>query len=176
MALGLVVAGLSISEIASGAVDARVEQSLLIALPVVVYITTAVIGHAWTAWPVLVAAIAGLVLLRSTDLEPVLGLSAAAATVVVVGLLVRRLQLGTESRMELLGAFGFGALVVTALYVEPRVGGVVVGLGLIGHAIWDVVHYRRDMVVPRPFAEFCGVLDSLVGVAVLVATVVVIGR
>jgi hypothetical protein len=39
---------------------------------------------------------------------------------------------------------------------------------LLGHAAWDAHHYLRDRVVARSYAEFCGVLDLLVGAAILV--------
>ncbi|WP_371784497.1 hypothetical protein [Streptosporangium subroseum] len=39
--------------------------------------------------------------------------------------------------------------------------------GLLGHAAWDAAHWRADRVVTRPFAEWCGVLDLLLGLAVL---------
>ena len=37
-----------------------------------------------------------------------------------------------------------------------------------GHAAWDAYHYLRDRVVARSYAEFCGVLDLLVGAVILV--------
>jgi hypothetical protein len=61
----------------------------------------------------------------------------------------------------------FGSIVLVALYVEPVLGGVLVAIGLIGHAAWDAYHYLRDRVVARSYAEFCAVLDLLVGAAVL---------
>jgi hypothetical protein len=56
---------------------------------------------------------------------------------------------------------------LVALYVEPVLGGMLVAIGLLGHAAWDAVHYLRDRVVTRSYAEFCAVLDLLVGGAVL---------
>ncbi|MBW9207125.1 hypothetical protein KV102_09900 [Mumia sp. zg.B53] len=46
--------------------------------------------------------------------------------------------------------------------------GTVAGVGLIGHAAWDAVHWHEDAVVSRPFAEWCGTLDLVLGVGVLV--------
>jgi hypothetical protein len=47
---------------------------------------------------------------------------------------------------------------------------VLVSLGLLAHVAWDVYHHRNGRVVARSFAEFCGVLDILVAVGVLVLT------
>jgi hypothetical protein len=48
------------------------------------------------------------------------------------------------------------------------VGAILASLALIAHAIWDVIHYRRNAVVPRSLAEFCIFLDVPLGVAVIV--------
>ena len=61
----------------------------------------------------------------------------------------------------------FGSIALVALYVEPNLGGELVAFALIGHAAWDAYHYLRDRVVARSYAEFCGVLDLLVGAALL---------
>jgi hypothetical protein len=43
-----------------------------------------------------------------------------------------------------------------------------VAAGLLGHALWDAGHYRRDIVVQRSYAKFCGVTDLLLAAAVVV--------
>jgi hypothetical protein len=62
---------------------------------------------------------------------------------------------------------GFGAVALIALYVDPDLGGYFVAAALLGHAGWDAYHFLRDRVVARSYAEFCGVLDLLVGAAIL---------
>jgi hypothetical protein len=42
---------------------------------------------------------------------------------------------------------------------------------LIGHAAWDAYHHRANKVVVRSFAELCFVLDTLVAVVIVIATV-----
>jgi uncharacterized membrane protein len=63
---------------------------------------------------------------------------------------------------------GYGAVAITALAFAPMVGAILASLALIAHAIWDVIHYRRNAVVPRSLAEFCIFLDVPLGVAVIV--------
>jgi hypothetical protein len=36
------------------------------------------------------------------------------------------------------------------------------------HAIWDVIYYRRNAVVPRSLAEACIFFDVPLGVAIIV--------
>jgi hypothetical protein len=52
-------------------------------------------------------------------------------------------------------------------FLAPEVGAYLVALALLGHAAWDAYHYLRDRVVARSYAEFCAVLDLVVGAAVL---------
>jgi hypothetical protein len=52
--------------------------------------------------------------------------------------------------------------------VARELGAYLVAFALLGRAAWDAYHYLRDRVVARSYAEFCGVLDLLVGAAILV--------
>ena len=62
----------------------------------------------------------------------------------------------------------FGSTALAALFVAPELGAYLVAFALLGHAAWDAYHYLRDRVVARSYAEFCGVLDLLVGAVILV--------
>ena len=57
---------------------------------------------------------------------------------------------------------GFGALVLAALVVEPDLGRYLVAAGWFLHGLWDFVHLRRNAVVSRSYAEWCGVVDVLI--------------
>lgn len=54
-----------------------------------------------------------------------------------------------------------------ALELGSRFGGFLVAAALIGHAGWDVIHHRRNHVVPRSLAEGCIFLDVPLGLAAL---------
>ena len=69
------------------------------------------------------------------------------------------------------GMLAFGAAGLVAFYADPALGGYLVAFALLSHAAWDAYHYLRDRVVARSYAEFCGVLDLLVGAAALFALV-----
>lgn len=66
---------------------------------------------------------------------------------------------------------GFGAAAALALGASATVGAYLVAGGLLGHAAWDAYHYRANKVVVRSFAELCFVLDALVAVVIVAATV-----
>ena len=65
-----------------------------------------------------------------------------------------------RSSMRVGGELGWGTRVGNS-------GGYPVAFALIGHAAWDTVHYVQNRVVARSYAEFCAVLDLLVGAAIL---------
>jgi hypothetical protein len=55
--------------------------------------------------------------------------------------------------------------VLAALYVDADLGGFLVAIAFLGHVAWDAYHYLRDRVVARSYAEWCAVVDLLVGAA-----------
>jgi hypothetical protein len=88
---------------------------------------------------------------------------------VAVGLLlgVPRLPLTAQTGALL----GYGGVAVAALFLAPGVGLVLAGVALVGHAVWDVIHYRLNQVVHRSLAEFCVLLDVPLGVGAIVLAV-----
>jgi hypothetical protein len=70
--------------------------------------------------------------------------------------------------LQAAGVLAFGSTGLVALFVAPELGAYLVAIALLGHAGWDAYHYLRDRVVARSYAEFCGVLDLLLGAAILV--------
>ncbi|GAB3412792.1 hypothetical protein [Flindersiella endophytica] len=62
----------------------------------------------------------------------------------------------------------FGTVGVVGILIDPIVGGYLVAFGLLGHAAWDVYHFRTKRVVSRSLAEFCMVLDATLSIVILV--------
>lgn len=133
-------------------------------------------------WPALIGVAAGIVSLLTvepwtrTD-PPTMLLPGLAIAYLVFGAVRGRLRRPGVLRLELVGLFVFGACALLAVLVDPRAGQYVAGLAWIGHAAWDVAHHR-DLsrhpavgVVPRGYAEFCIVLDLLIGASLIAAPV-----
>jgi stage V sporulation protein SpoVS len=95
-------------------------------------------------------------------------LLAAAAAFLVLGAVRGQLREPGGLTLQAAGMFAFGAIALAALYVAPEAGVYLVALALFGHAAWDTFHYLKDRVVTRPYAEFCGVLDLVLSVVILV--------
>jgi hypothetical protein len=58
-------------------------------------------------------------------------------------------------------------LLLAAVLARPVLSVWLVGLGWLAHAGWDYWHFRKNEVVPRAFAEWCGTVDAVIGVSVL---------
>jgi hypothetical protein len=69
--------------------------------------------------------------------------------------------------LQLTALLFYIGLTTVALSVGDDIARYPVGFGWIGHAIWDGAHYRANRVVPRPWAEWCGVVDVFLGSAIL---------
>ncbi|GAA3588588.1 hypothetical protein GCM10022419_083680 [Nonomuraea rosea] len=169
---GLGAAALVVLGMATGA-----EVAKALAASAVVYLGAAALGSRSATWPVFFVTLAVIVAadLIDEDFE---------ATWAVLGLgvllggygLVRSLRAGTRPDfaglpLQSLALLGFGAAATVALFVDVTAGSYLVALGLLGHAAWDVYHYRADRVVSRSLAEFCFVLDTAVAVAIIVLTI-----
>jgi hypothetical protein len=71
--------------------------------------------------------------------------------------------------LQVIGVLIFGALNLYALDQDEPLVRYLLAAGWLGHAAWDVVHYRANEVVPRWWSEWCIALDVLLAV-ILVAT------
>jgi hypothetical protein len=131
-------------------------------------------------WPALLGLAIGVVGLidlqpwRRTDPPTWMPIGLALAYL-VFGALRGQLHRPGVLRLELAGLVLFTGLVALAVLVDSGAGQYVAGAALIGHAAWDVAHHR-DLsrhpavgVVPRGWAEFCIVLDLLIGASLIAA-------
>jgi hypothetical protein len=159
-ALGLLAVGF---QLVAGA--NRESVAITVSVATLCYLGAAALNRPWFAWAGI--AVGSLVIvageLAGVPWWAALGLVAAA--LVAAGLIggVPRPALTAQTAALL----GFGGLAVTALFIDPRVGIILAGLALASHAGWDLVHYRRNEVVPRSLAEFCMVLDLPLGLALV---------
>ncbi|MEU5909828.1 hypothetical protein [Micromonospora sp. NPDC047527] len=87
----------------------------------------------------------------------------------LIGLARRTLRGPGVLATQLLGLAGWVALVLVAVAAGGRTAGWLVAFGWLAHAGWDLFHHRAGRVVPRAFAEWCGVLDAALGASMVVA-------
>ena len=163
--LGIAVAALTVFDLQGGT-----ELVALTMLMPVVYLGAAALDRRWFAWVVLLAGVAVLVVIpASSQVVPSMIFLLAALVFLVVGVARRQLRKPGGLALQTVGVLAFGSTVLVALYVDPEMGGYLVAFALIGHAGWDAYHYLRNRVVARSYAEWCAVVDLLLGAAILLS-------
>jgi hypothetical protein len=102
-------------------------------------------------------------------IEPWFVLGGVAIALVIVGLVARASR--TALAAQSLALVAYGGIALIGLALSPAVGAVLASLTLMAHAVWDVIHYRRNAVVSRSLAEACIAFDVLLGLAAIVLVV-----
>jgi hypothetical protein len=143
-----------------------------------IYLVAYVIGRPWTAWLAFVALSAVVTTLhllagRTAEwIDPAVGMTAVLVVLWLCAVARRRFTDGRTFAIQTAGMVAFGALTLVCAAVEPQLGTALAGVGFIGHGLWDFYHFKTDQVVNRPWSELCGVVDLLVGAALIVAAVI----
>ncbi|MGW1887116.1 hypothetical protein [Streptomyces sp. NPDC001970] len=171
LALALTVPDLAIgdgSRDTSGAVAAFGEALPLLPL---LYLIVNQLGKPQLTWPVLGAGLATMVALRAQGAVPPSTVLVTVALILLIWGTVRGTPHGrTVFGIQTAGAFIFCALALAGLTVNPDLGRHLVAAGWLLHGVWDFVHLRLrrlDGIVSHTFAEWCGVVDVLIAVELL---------
>jgi hypothetical protein len=163
--LGLALAALSLSDY-----DGGTELATVLTIAAAGYLLVAVLGRTAATWPLAFALTAVVVALRVLDVEPVPVLAAVAAVAAVAALASGRLRHDALRLAQIPVAAACAATALVAVGVGPDAGALLVAAGLLGHAAWDAVLWRRNRVIARTFTEWCGVLDLTLGAGILALT------
>ena len=91
-----------------------------------------------------------------------------AFSYLAIGTVRRTLRTRVVLFRQLAAMAAYLVLILTATLARPVLSVSLVGVGWLAHAGWDYWHFRRNQVVPRAFAEWCGIVDLVIGVTVLV--------
>jgi hypothetical protein len=148
------------------------ELASILAASGFVYLGAAALRKPSAAWPLFFGAFVVIAVNRT-------GLSAIDATWVFLLLAVLLAAYGLSRGavlpiaglpLQTIAMAGFGAVAAAALNTSGDAAAYLVAVGLLGHAAWDVYHYWTNRVVVRSMAEFCAVLDTMLAIAIVVAT------
>lgn len=149
------------------------ELASIVAASGLVYLVAASLQRPPTAW---LAFLAAVVIITAAKI----GVIGFDATWVLLGLAILFAGYGLlrgATRpagglpLQSIAMVGFGSAAAIALYVNQAAGAYLVAVGLLAHAGWDAYHHWTNKVVTRSLAEFCFVLDVLLALAIVVATV-----
>lgn len=136
-----------------------------------VYLGAAALRRRMAAWPLFLVTF-GLITIGFVvpGFNPSWWMLGIVAILVVYGLVQGGLRPPWGIPMQAAAMIVLAAAAITAANLGAPWAGLLVSAGLLAHAAWDVYHHRVDRVVARSMAEFCGVLDTLLALVVLVAT------
>lgn len=149
----------------SESVPGLAEALLLLPLG---YLIVAKLQRPRASWAVLLGGLAVIVVLRLLDvIAPAAVLVVIALIALVWGAVDRQLQRSALFQVQALGMVGFGVLALLGLAVDPQLGRYLVAAGWFMHGLWDFVHLWTNKVVARSYAEWCGVIDILIGAQLL---------
>jgi hypothetical protein len=145
------------------------ELAPILAASGLVYLGAAALNRPAAAWPLFlltfVAITATKVGFVAFDVTWVfLGLAAAFAC---YGLLRGAVRPLNRLPLQAIAMAVVGTAAASATVADADL----VAAGLLGHAAWDAHHHRANEVVVRSMAEFCFVLDTLLAIAIVIATV-----
>ncbi|MFI6427243.1 hypothetical protein [Promicromonospora sp. NPDC050880] len=156
--VGLLIGGTAIA--GGGWQDAVAEDpATAVGVAALCYLAAAVTGVRWTAW--LVALLASAIPVASELLDTPRWIAFTLVGAVLTGIGIARGRRTTW--VQAAAMVGFFGAATAALFLEPRTGLALAGLALAAHAVWDVLHYRRDVVVNRSLALWCIGLDLTLG-------------
>jgi hypothetical protein len=169
--LGLGLAAFIALDMTSGSTQAPVLTASGL-----VYLGTAALQKPSAAWPLFIATFAiitattVLARLRLANPDPTWILLGLAALLLLYGLLRGATRPFGALPLQSIAMVACGMAASAALIISGKAGAYVVAAGLLGHAAWDVYHHWANKVVVRSMAEFSFVLDTLLAVAIVIAT------
>jgi hypothetical protein len=143
-----------------------------------IYLMAYALGRPRTAWLAFFVLSVVVGVLQVLDYERLLPVDPAVAMTIVVvvlwlwAVIRRRFVDGATFTVQTAGMAGFGEVTLVCAVLAPRWALALAGAAFLAHAAWDAYHFRVNKVVNRPYAEFCGVLDILVGPALIIAAIV----
>lgn len=167
---GILFAGGMIVLLWIGRADAATAADILTAAAFV-YLGSAALGHRGAAWPLfgLTFVLVGIGLAVPSFPAFVVMVSLAVA-LALFGVLRGRLRPADGVPLQLAAM----AVVVVLVLVAGAAGqpwtGILAGIGLIAHALWDVRHLRSRRVVAPTMAEFCAALDLVLAIGVIIVS------
>lgn len=150
-----------------------VDQAPVLAAAATVYIGSAALEKPAAAWPLFFGSAAVITVARLLGVDATPIVLGCGVVLGLYGLLRGVVRPAHGLPLQTVALLGFGAVAGGALFLDAELGAYLVAAGLLGHAAWDLHHYRADRVVARSLAEFCLLLDA--SLAVLIVAVTVIG-
>jgi hypothetical protein len=120
-----------------------------------------------TRWPTALALLCTVDLIIRPQAFSPWTLLILAFAYLTIGTVRRTLHPRAALIRQLAAMAAYLLLILISLLAGGVLSVYLVGAGWLVHSAWDYWHHRRDEVVPRAFAEWCGVLDAVIGITVI---------
>ncbi len=152
------------------------DMAPILAASGLVYLAAAALGRPKADWPVFIGT---FLIISASRVAARLGAGgfdatwvflSAASAFLVYGLVRGATRPVGGLPLQSAAMVVVGVAAVLASVAGGDLGAYLVASGLLGHAAWDLYHHRVNRVVTRSMAEFCGVLDTLLALSIVVAT------
>jgi hypothetical protein len=166
------LAGIAFAVLVTLGTASAVDQAPVLAAAALVYIGSAALQRPGAAWPLFFGSVVVITAARFLGFDATLAVLGCGVALGLHGLLRGVIRPGYGLPLQTVALLGFGAVAAVALFMNSDLGAYLVAAGLLGHAAWDLHHYRTNRVVIRSMAEFCLALDALLAVLIVVVTVI----
>lgn len=118
-------------------------------------------------WPTWIALLLTFGAWTDPFVPPPLILLALPGAYLVIGAYRRTLGVPKVLALQLAGFAAYLALALVALSADENLARYLIAGGWLAHALWDLAHHRANAVVPRGYAEWCAVVDAVIGLTVI---------
>jgi hypothetical protein len=169
------LAGLALGGFVAFDMSGGSELAPVLAASGFVYLAAAALGKPSAAWPLFFGTFVVITASRIAgrmpgvaDFDATWVLLAVAVLFLAYGLLRGATRPTYALPLQAVAMVLVGIAAAVAVIVGGDVGAYLVAAGLFGHAVWDAYHHWTNRVVKRSMAEFCGVLDTVLAVAIVV--------
>lgn len=125
-----------------------------------------VLGRRWATWLALAMSLDNW---EEASVPAPWTLLLLPAAYLIIGGYRGRLRDRRMLALQMAGLVLYIVLAVVAASVEPATAAWVVAAGWGIHALWDYAHHRADAVVPRGWSEWCGVVDLVIAVTIVLS-------
>lgn len=166
------LAGIAFAVLVSLGMGSGIEQAPVLAAAATVYIGSAALEKPAAAWPLFLGSVVVITVARFAGFDATSAVLGCGVALGLYGLLRGVVRPGFGLPLQTVALLGYGAAAAVALFVNPDLGAYLVAVGLLGHAGWDLHHYRTGRVVTRSLAEFCLLLDATLAVLIVIVTII----
>ncbi|WP_405064383.1 hypothetical protein OG474_22765 [Kribbella sp. NBC_01505] len=135
-----------------------------------IYLVAAAVGHPAAAWWGFAGTLPLIALGDLLGNEWVsLGALGIAQLIILMAGQRRRAWNHRHNQLQVVAAAGFAVLAIAAATGAPTAAALIVIVGLLAHAAWDLAYHHAGTVVTRSYAAFCAGFDLALAIAVAVA-------